>query len=47
MMPLPVSQAFGANKYLIKIIANIGKLCLLIAGALLQEDSNRSRKKSG
>ena len=35
MMPLPVSQAFGANKYLIKIIANIGKLCLLIAGIFL------------
>gem|GEM_PF-3107725 len=32
MMPLPVSQAFGANQYLIEIFANIGKLCPLIAG---------------
>lgn len=35
MMPLPVSQAFGANQYLIEIFANIEKLCLLIAGIFL------------
>ena len=35
MMPSLVSQAFGANQYLIEIFANIGKLCLLIAGIFL------------
>ena len=35
MMPSLVSQAFGANQYLIEIFANIEKLCLLIAGIFL------------
>ena len=35
MMPSLVSQAFGANQYLIEFFANIGKLCLLIAGIFL------------